>query len=113
MGYTFSCIKNTHMAISSKRRFINFLIGILLTGTMVLNVERITETNRILYMLDHWDELEEDTKAEIERMHVEFETENHGHDHDDTDTNHHHDDDNQPISDSDALVQDEIVQEDV
>jgi len=90
------------MAIRSKRRLVlYFICGVMLTTTCVLNLEKILETNRILWTLEHWDELEIEQRSEIERLHFIYEVANHNHDHDDTDGEHVHEiEDN-----SDAVVQ--------
>jgi len=73
----------------------------MLTTTCVLNLEKILETNRILWTLEHWDELEIEQRSEIERLHFIYEVANHNHDHDDTDGEHTHESE----SNSDAVVQ--------
>ena len=103
---------STHsvMAIRSKRRLVlYFLCGVMLTTTCVLNLEKIMETNRILWTLEHWEELEDQQKSEIERLHFIYEVANHNHDHDDTDANHNHDDILDDINNSNA----QMIQNDV
>ena len=88
---TRSAYLSNRMAIRSKRRLLlYFIMGGLISFTILINFEKIMETNRILHTIENWDQLNEEAQKEVERLHFIYEVESRGHDHDETDEEHDH-----------------------